>query len=276
MKEINIREHLALYGIRPVLCRNSWEWLEKELGRKDALKTARLTRPFFRGKKPSKKEILAYFGHKANPRIGAALHSLQCGGIEATANAVQPFLSGVRNILDLGCGSGFLTAWIARQNPEAKITAVDFSGPALAEAKRASARLGIKNISFQELDFTRQWPAGKYDLILDVQAVYRSAKRAEVFRKVFHSLNTRGCLLSVAALPNARAAGIHCRAMRQAGLKIKKFTLAFYQDAEENGAYSVISAGKNGAEQALELKAAFQRALCKITAAETVPEKAQV
>lgn len=41
-----------------------------------------------------------------------------------------------RRILELGCGTGNLTAMIARAYPNSDLVAVDFSGQALAECQR--------------------------------------------------------------------------------------------------------------------------------------------
>jgi release factor glutamine methyltransferase len=69
-------------------------------------------------------------------------------------------------ILDLGTGSGAIAVSLARELPEARITAVDISPAALAVACRNSERHGLaKRISFLTGDLF-EVVAGQFDLIV--------------------------------------------------------------------------------------------------------------
>jgi SAM-dependent methyltransferase len=64
--------------------------------------------------------------------------------------------------LDLGCGEGGDTAWLAQRGW--RVTAVDISNNALKRAAEAAADL-LDHIDFQQHDLTRTFPAGEYDLV---------------------------------------------------------------------------------------------------------------
>jgi release factor glutamine methyltransferase len=61
-------------------------------------------------------------------------------------------LSSIRGpaVLDLGTGSGAIALAIARERPDAVVTAVDLFAAALAVAERNAARLGIGNAHFRQ------------------------------------------------------------------------------------------------------------------------------
>lgn len=65
-------------------------------------------------------------------------------------------------VLELGCGTGKNTAWLARNAQH--ITAVDFSEEML---NRAKEKYAASNLDFLQADITRQWPFddGSFDLV---------------------------------------------------------------------------------------------------------------
>jgi len=70
-------------------------------------------------------------------------------------------------ILDLGTGSGAIALSIAKQRPQAQITAVDRSPGALTVAKQNAARLGCTNVEFIESDWFAALDAtNPFDLIV--------------------------------------------------------------------------------------------------------------
>jgi len=55
-------------------------------------------------------------------------------------------------ILEAGCGVGAQTVTLARNSPEARITAVDISATSIAEARRKTAEAGITHVRFEQGD----------------------------------------------------------------------------------------------------------------------------
>ena len=55
-------------------------------------------------------------------------------------------------VLEAGCGVGAQTVTLARNSPEAEITAVDISAASVAEARRKVEEAGLRNVSLQQGD----------------------------------------------------------------------------------------------------------------------------
>ena len=70
------------------------------------------------------------------------------------------------NILDLGTGTGAIALAIAKHAPQAHITAVDASEPALNVALENAQHLAIDNISFVLSNWFTQLPPQTFDLIV--------------------------------------------------------------------------------------------------------------
>jgi malonyl-CoA O-methyltransferase len=74
-------------------------------------------------------------------------------------------ITGVRTILELGCGTGNFTAHLAERFPDARITALDFSGEMLALARRKLNNNNIEFICTEGEDFLDKAPGDTYDLV---------------------------------------------------------------------------------------------------------------
>lgn len=72
----------------------------------------------------------------------------------------------LREVLDLGTGSGAIACAIRRGSAECRVTATDVSAPALAIARRNAGRLGLRDIVFVEGDWYRPLSGARFDLIV--------------------------------------------------------------------------------------------------------------
>ncbi len=72
-------------------------------------------------------------------------------------------LRGSEHVLEIGTGSGFLTACLARLGAE--VTSVDIYDDFVESASRKLEGAGIDNVTLRQMDATRELPDGTFDAI---------------------------------------------------------------------------------------------------------------
>ena len=90
--------------------------------------------------------------------------------------------------LDLGCGTGADTIWLARHGWQ--VTAVDVSAAAVERVRAHSRQLGIHGrVTGEQHDLARSFPDGQFDLI-SAQYLHTpfALDRARVLRTAAHAL----------------------------------------------------------------------------------------
>ncbi len=101
-------------------------------------------------------------------------------------------------VLDLGAGTGLLSAVVADWFPRARITLVDLSVEMLRVARRRFAHEPDR-FEFRVMDFARKdLPAG-YDLVVSALAVHHltDGDKRELFEKVFGALVAGGLFVNL-------------------------------------------------------------------------------
>lgn len=99
--------------------------------------------------------------------------------------------------LDLGCGEGADAIWLARHGW--KVTAVDFSGVALARAAEHGEAAGVADrIEWRQHDLAQSFPAGSFDLISAAFLhSYSGLPRERMLRTAAGAVSSGGVLLIV-------------------------------------------------------------------------------
>jgi 2-polyprenyl-3-methyl-5-hydroxy-6-metoxy-1,4-benzoquinol methylase len=69
---------------------------------------------------------------------------------------IEQYLPDRGEILDLGCGFGLFAMYMARSKPDARVIGLDINARRLQIARDAAAKLGIRNVSFEQRDL-RDW-----------------------------------------------------------------------------------------------------------------------
>lgn len=83
--------------------------------------------------------------------------------------------------VDLGCGVGVYSIWLARRGWH--VVAIDFSAPAVAFARDLFAREGV-SVDLREGDVCKFDPGAPFDLVLDSGCLHSMSGRArEVYRE---------------------------------------------------------------------------------------------
>ncbi|MDK2990242.1 MAG: tRNA (cmo5U34)-methyltransferase [Methanoculleus sp.] len=96
-----------------------------------------------------------------------------------------------RRVLELGCGTGILTAMIREECPDAEITGIDLS-PEMLEA--AAAKPDLAGVEFLAQDLRDAWPTDRYDAIVTSLCLHHVPRddRVMVARRALQALSPGG------------------------------------------------------------------------------------
>lgn len=92
-------------------------------------------------------------------------------------------LQDCKNVLDIGCGSGFIVNFLARRNPNIKFDAVDFSD-GIDYAQQFSKTYNISNITYHKENFLDWRALGTYDLIVCNGVLHHIPKYNQAVEKI--------------------------------------------------------------------------------------------
>jgi cyclopropane-fatty-acyl-phospholipid synthase len=99
-----------------------------------------------------------------------------------------------QRILDLGCGWGSLSLFLARRLPGARILSVSNSGPQI-ETIRARARgMGLENLEAVRADINQFRPEGRFDRVLSIEMFEHMHNFRELLRRIAGWLEHDGLL----------------------------------------------------------------------------------
>ena len=92
-------------------------------------------------------------------------------------------------VLDLGCGTGYLTKVLSEQvGPEGKVVAVDPDGERLKIAREKYSASNIKYIQADDKTF----PSGQYDVVFANQVIHWIPDQKAVLKRVYDNLKLGG------------------------------------------------------------------------------------
>lgn len=107
------------------------------------------------------------------------------------AVALRQKLSGIpfSDCLEIGCGTGKNTAWLAEKAQ--RLTAVDFSDEMLAKARQ---KITASHVQFRQADILQPWAfaEGTYDLVSFSLVLEHISNLSDIFRKVAEVLKPGG------------------------------------------------------------------------------------
>jgi cyclopropane-fatty-acyl-phospholipid synthase len=114
---------------------------------------------------------------------------------EADALRISCQRAGIQNgmnVLDLGCGWGSLSLWIAAQFPACKITSVSNSTPQGEHIRKLARDRGLSNIEVISADMNDFEPSGRYDRIVSVEMFEHMRNYRELFSRLSQWLEPDG------------------------------------------------------------------------------------
>ena len=140
-------------------------------------------------------------------------------------------------VLDLGAGTGLLSAMVAERFPRSRVTLVDLSVGMLRVARRRfsdeftgeTGRFGFRN-----MDFARKPLPGGFDLVVSALAIHHltHGDKRELFEKIHDSLTDGGYFVNVDQISGATTeeeaeyAEWWLRRVREAGVSEDDLTAA--------------------------------------------------
>ena len=103
----------------------------------------------------------------------------------------------IREILDLGAGTGLLTKRLYDEYPNASYTLVDISEQMLEVARQRFA--GLDNFKYLVLDYSTELPHGKFDLIASALSLHHieNEDKLLLYSNIYNKLEDNGCLLNL-------------------------------------------------------------------------------
>jgi 2-polyprenyl-3-methyl-5-hydroxy-6-metoxy-1,4-benzoquinol methylase len=157
---------------------------------------------------PQRKYSCCYYA-----RAGASLAEAEERALAETAEHAA--LADGQRILELGCGWGSLSLWMARRYPAGRIVAVSNSRSQRASiAGRAEAE-GLRNLTVIAADINGFTPPGQFDRVVSVEMFEHMSNWSELLRRIRSWLTPQGALFLHNLLPSPRALSLRCLGPRR-------------------------------------------------------------
>ncbi len=125
-------------------------------------------------------------------------------GEEERSQSVRFFLNSIqkyemategKEVLDVGCGTGYTTSILAKSLPRCRVLGVDISPGSLDVAQQYRERLGVENLTLRELDITKQpLPEGKYVFALLSGSLHHMSDPESALRNIVPAIEPGGLL----------------------------------------------------------------------------------
>jgi cyclopropane-fatty-acyl-phospholipid synthase len=144
----------------------------------------------------------AFFRHVLGPHLKYSSCLYDEGGVslaQAEARALQETclhadLADGQDILELGCGWGSLSLWMAARYPASRITAVSNSASQRASIEADARARGLSNLSVITADMNAFEPHGRFDRVVSVEMFEHMSNWRELLARVAAWLKPSGRL----------------------------------------------------------------------------------
>jgi cyclopropane-fatty-acyl-phospholipid synthase len=99
-----------------------------------------------------------------------------------------------QDVLELGCGWGSLTLWMAARYPNSRITAVSNSAPQRAYIEQQAAARGLHNVTVITADMNDFSPRGQFDRVVSVEMFEHMRNHERLMARIARWLRPEGKL----------------------------------------------------------------------------------
>ncbi len=97
-------------------------------------------------------------------------------------------------VLDLGCGWGALSLWIARHYPHCQVVGVSNSSTQRSDSERRAAAMGLDNVTITTADINSFAPTGTFDRVVSVEMFEHTRNWRDLLRRIATWLDPDGRL----------------------------------------------------------------------------------
>jgi cyclopropane-fatty-acyl-phospholipid synthase len=118
------------------------------------------------------------------------LDAAEAAALDVTCRRAE--LANGQDILELGCGWGSLSLWMATQYPQSKITAVSNSHSQRVYIETQAKLRGLENLQVITCDMNRFDSARRFDRVVSVEMFEHMRNWPELFRRISTWLNPAG------------------------------------------------------------------------------------
>lgn len=167
------------------------------------------------------KDVTRYYRHTTNRDylwlrsvIGAGMHTVltapkpigwhALGTRQATLVLAEVCAVRARRVLELGCGRGYCTLWLAALCPDVQFDAIDLLDEHVRVARSDANQAGLRNVRFILGDMNSHFE-GQYDIVFGVESLCYVTSLPSFLRRVRQLLQPIGRLVIVDGF---RSAGI--------------------------------------------------------------------
>ena len=126
------------------------------------------------------------------PQAGQDLGAAEASMLALTAQRAE--LKDGQSILELGCGWGSLSLWMAEHFPKARITAVSNSKDQRAFIESRASERGLSNLKVLTADMNDFQPEGTFDRVVSVEMFEHMRNHRELLRRIADCLRPGGKL----------------------------------------------------------------------------------
>lgn len=98
------------------------------------------------------------------------------------------------HVLDIGCGSGFITNLLAYRHPDTQFRALDFSN-SIEFARSFADQHGLKNVVYDKIDFHDFTTPKKFDVIISNGVLHHIPAYQKAINHIYHLLKDEGQLV---------------------------------------------------------------------------------
>lgn len=117
-------------------------------------------------------------------------------------NIISKYLESHRKILDIGCGAGTISLYLASKGK--KVYGIDISNIAIKSCLESARKLGMEsNVHFETMNFPNKIPKEKFDFILLIEVIEHLKNDQLALDKTFSLLKKGG--IAIISTPSKNA-----------------------------------------------------------------------